>query len=117
MKDVGLQDLPESPKRSVQELVDCLRLMPKSLAADRLRFPPAAGAAGSDAESNDLYDASPPFSPIEDDDEDEVVEEIHEIEEIPMSEEEANRILWPDAISAQVSSPIGNGKVRGDARD
>ena len=34
-----------------------------------------------------------------------------------MSEEEANRILWPDAISAQVSSPIGNGKVRGDARD
>ena len=90
---------------------------PKSLAADRLRFPPAAGAAGSDAESNDLYDASPPFSPIEDDDEDEVVEEIHEIEEIPMSEEEANRILWPDAISAQVSSPIGNGKVRGDARD
>ncbi|KAH7390173.1 hypothetical protein BKA64DRAFT_645099 [Cadophora sp. MPI-SDFR-AT-0126] len=85
---------------------------PKSLAADRLRFPPAAGAAGSDTDSNDLYDASPPFSPIEDDDEDEVVEEV---DEIPMSEEEARRILWPDAISAQVSSPII--RVRGNGRD
>ncbi|KAH7312060.1 hypothetical protein BKA65DRAFT_600928 [Rhexocercosporidium sp. MPI-PUGE-AT-0058] len=75
---------------------------PKSLAADRLRFPPTA-VAGSDTDSNDLYDASPAFSPIQDDDGD---EEVEEVEEIPMSEEEAHRILWPDAITAQVSAPI-----------
>ncbi|KAK0105815.1 hypothetical protein ONS95_004331 [Cadophora gregata] len=86
---------------------------PKSLAADRLRFPPAVGATGSDAESNDLYDASPPFSPIEDDDEDEVVEEV---DEIPMSEEEAHRILWPDAVSTRVSSPIVRARVNNRER-
>ncbi|PVH86281.1 hypothetical protein DL98DRAFT_650324 [Cadophora sp. DSE1049] len=88
---------------------------PKSLAADRLRFPPAARTKGSDTDSNDIYDASPPFSPIEDDDEDDVVEEIEQVDEIPMSEEEAHRILWPDAISAQVSSPVV--RIRGDGRD
>ncbi|KAH6705150.1 hypothetical protein DL95DRAFT_338622 [Leptodontidium sp. 2 PMI_412] len=75
---------------------------PKSLAADRLRFPPAA-TAGSDTDSNDLYDASPAFSPIDDEDDD---DEVEEVDELPMSEEEAHRILWPDSISAQVSSSI-----------
>ncbi|KAG0645191.1 hypothetical protein D0Z07_9178 [Hyphodiscus hymeniophilus] len=30
MKDVGFHDLPKSPRRSIKELVDCLRLMPSA---------------------------------------------------------------------------------------
>jgi len=30
MKNVGFQDLPKSPRRSIKELVDCLRLMPSA---------------------------------------------------------------------------------------
>ena len=52
----------------------------KSLASDNIHF--RLPAAEEETEHN-IYDASPPFSPIKHD-------------EVPMSDEEAHKILWPD---------------------
>lgn len=45
---------------------------------------------------NDLYDVSPPCSPISQ-------------EEVPMSAEEAHRILWPDDVIQNTAPDPGNG--------
>jgi hypothetical protein len=52
----------------------------KSLASDKMRFPVPAVDGGLE---HNIYDASPPFSPTSNG-------------EVPMSDEEAHKILWPD---------------------
>jgi hypothetical protein len=55
----------------------------KSLASDNIRFRLSAADEGPE---HNIYDASPPFSPMSHD-------------EVPMSYEEAHKILWPDKES------------------
>lgn len=93
--------LPRQLNISVPQTIE----EPKSLAADRLRYPPA-DSSESDTDSEDLYDASPPLSPTADSNGDVDEIEVVQNEEVPMSEEEAHRILWPDSVTAQVTEPV-----------
>lgn len=58
----------------------------KSLAADKAKLPVLTPSTPRDT-INDLYDGSPPFSPVS---------PIPLLDKVPMSEEEAHKILWPD---------------------
>jgi hypothetical protein len=70
---------------------------PKSLAADRLKFPPAAVRPPS---MNDIYDASPPRSPMN-------------YHELTQEEHEAYRILWGEGISTpDAAPPKVNGQLK-----
>jgi hypothetical protein len=76
----------------------------KSLAADKNKLP----AQLHPDTFRDLYDASPLSSPIS--------PMPPEEDEVPMSEEEAHRILWPDespVLPPQNQDPQINGKGRG----
>ncbi|CZR63748.1 uncharacterized protein PAC_13645 [Phialocephala subalpina] len=70
----------------------------KSLAADKNKL-----ALAPSTPLNDFYDASPTFSPVS---------LIPALDEVPMSEEEAHKILWPDdepIVSSESASVNGNG--------
>ncbi|KAL2062261.1 hypothetical protein VTL71DRAFT_6527 [Oculimacula yallundae] len=83
-------------------------LYASSMSLEDRQLPPAT-ARNRDG-SNDLYDASPPLSLKEIDDENE------RDEEVPMSEAEAHQILWPESISAQLSSSSSQ-ITKGNSRD
>lgn len=53
-KDVGFNDLPRAPKRSVKELVDCLRLMPS---APQVHSGICDYAAAFRSDINDIYNS------------------------------------------------------------
>jgi hypothetical protein len=72
---------------------------PKSLAADRWKFPPPS--VGEPSSSGDRYDASSPFSPMS---YEELTQEDHD---------EAYRIIWgEDAAAPQPALPKANGQLK-----
>ncbi|KUJ09753.1 uncharacterized protein LY89DRAFT_740825 [Mollisia scopiformis] len=93
----GEDPWPSRPSVSIPPAVEH-----KSLAVDKTKFPSQASTARENL--NDLYDASPVFSPVS----------PLPYDELPMSEEEAQKILWPDDEPSTSSSkaPSMNGNVR-----